>query len=94
MRVEYATVDSLFSEFSRNVNEGGIFIETDSPLEMDEKVQLSFQLPGSDSPIRVTGRVAWIADDPTNPGMGIEFDDLDAEARAHIDELIRRLRAT
>ena len=29
VRIEYATVDALFSDFTRDINEGGIFVETD-----------------------------------------------------------------
>ena len=95
VRVSYSTVDALFTEFSRNVNEGGIFVATDTPPEIDTRVLLKFQLPGSDKPIQASGRVAWIqsaqGDEPA--GMGIEFDELDGKARAHIDDLIRELRS-
>jgi type IV pilus assembly protein PilZ len=92
VRVEYASVDALFAEFSRDINEGGMFIETESPLAIDERVQLWFRLPGSEEPIKVSGRVAWV--DETIPGMGIEFAALDEEARARINRLVRELRAT
>jgi type IV pilus assembly protein PilZ len=94
VRIEYATVDAIFSEFTQNVNEGGLFIETDQPLEVEELVQLCFRLPGSKQTFRVAGRVAWVrlgsGSEPA--GMGIEFENLDAEARAHINHLVRRLR--
>ncbi|MDJ0787120.1 MAG: TIGR02266 family protein [Myxococcota bacterium] len=95
VRVEYETVDSLFAEFSQNINEGGIFIETEAPLAIDEKVKLSFQLPGAAHAIEVTGRVARIepAGSPT-PGMGVEFDALGDSARRQIDELVRGLKTT
>lgn len=95
VRVEYATVDSLFSEFSQNINEGGVFIETDQPLAVGERVQLSFQLPGSARPIKVAGRVARVATEGVQaPGMGIEFDCLDHEAREAINQLVRELRSS
>ena len=31
VRVEYSTVDDLFSEFTHDINEGGVFIETSDP---------------------------------------------------------------
>lgn len=94
VRIEYGTVDSLFSEFTRNINEGGLFIETEAPLELGERVRLQFQLPGSEQPIRARGRVAWVrGSEQGAPGMGIEFEDLDRAARQRIDELIRALRA-
>ena len=95
VRVAYSTVDALFSEFSRNINEGGLFIETDAPPPTDTRVALEFQLPGCDAPIQARGRVAWIrpasAEGPA--GMGVEFEHLGSDARRHIDTLVRRLRS-
>ena len=91
VRVDYSTVDSFFSEFSRNINEGGLFLETDAPHPADTLVSLQFQLPGSEEPVRVMGRVVRVSDGDS-PGMGIEFENLDAGNRARIDELVLRLR--
>ena len=30
VRVDYQTVDELFSEFARNINEGGLFVESEA----------------------------------------------------------------
>jgi type IV pilus assembly protein PilZ len=94
VRVTYSTVDAMFSEFSRNINEGGLFIESNSPLPLDEQVQLQFRLPGVDDPFKVTGRIAWIrepgGEEP--PGMGVEFDSLDGDSRRKIDEIVQSLR--
>jgi uncharacterized protein (TIGR02266 family) len=96
VRVVYSTVDALFSEFSRNINEGGLFIETDTPPATDTRVALQFELPGSEEPILARGRVAWIrpasAEGPA--GMGVEFEHLGSDARRHIDSLVRRLRSS
>ncbi len=88
VRVQYATIDAMFSEFTRNVNEGGLFVETDEALEMDEVVVLQFTLPGADVPVQARGRVVRIE----TTGMGIEFEKLDTSAREAIDALIRELR--
>ena len=96
VRVTYQSVDELFSEFARNVNEGGVFIETDTPPPLGSSVALQFQLPGSDDPVEVAGTVVRItegSDGNEPPGMGIEFDELGAGARQHINALIRHLRA-
>ena len=31
VRIDYSTVDEIFSEFTRDINEGGLFIETEKP---------------------------------------------------------------
>jgi uncharacterized protein (TIGR02266 family) len=92
IRVEYSTVDALFSDFTRNINEGGLFIETSDPCAIDTVVTLRFQLPGGADAIHTTGRVVRVGPDGDANGMGIEFEDLDAAARARIDGLVRGLR--
>ena len=95
VRVDYQTVDEFFSEFARNINEGGLFVESETPHPPGTRVDLHFQLPGSGEPVQVTGSVVRTSpgsvDEP--PGMGIEFDDLDPQTRQRINEMVRRLRA-
>ena len=95
VRVEYQTVDQLFSEFARNINEGGLFVETDSAPPVGSVVALQFKIPGSDEPIEVRGSVVrqtdGAGDEPQ--GMGIEFDTLAPEDTKRINTLVRRLRS-
>jgi type IV pilus assembly protein PilZ len=94
VRVDYATVDELFSEFTRDINEGGLFIETAKPRPAGTEVRMQFHLPGSDEILQTIGRVVRITpgDEESPPGMGIEFDDLTTEDRQKINEIIRSLR--
>ena len=94
VRVDYSTVDELFSEFTRDINEGGLFIETETPRSTGTIVSMQFMLPGSDEPICTAGRVVRtsLGGDGGPPGMGVEFDELCAEDSDRIDELIRGLR--
>jgi len=94
VRIDYSTVDAMFSEFTRNINEGGLFIESETLLPLDEQVQLQFLLPGVDDPFKVSGRVAWVREAGIDgpPGMGVEFENLDADARLRIDEIVQALR--
>ncbi len=95
MRVEYSTIDEIFSEFTRDINEGGLFIETEKPRPPGTEVSLHFNLPGSDRTVQTNGVVVRVSDgsDGSTPGMGIEFEELPPEARQHIDQVIRALRS-
>jgi type IV pilus assembly protein PilZ len=95
VRVDYQTVDELFSEFARNINEGGIFVETEAPPETGTAVDLRFKLPGSDEPLRVKGTVVHVSrgEGSEPPGIGVEFGSLDVSARQRINDLVRKLRA-
>ena len=92
--VDYSSVDAFFSEFSQNINEGGMFIEMEHPAELGTPVQLQFRLPSEPTPLRVEGRVAWVSEDkPDSPsGVGIEFQNLSAETRQTINRIVRQLR--
>ena len=94
VRIEYATVDALFSDFTRDINEGGIFVETDEQIPLDEKIELKLRLPGSRQLVHARGRVVRIqpASENTAAGIAIEFDDLDGPARETINAAVRRLR--
>lgn len=94
VRIEYSTIDEMFSEFTRDINEGGLFIETEKPRPTGTEVAMRFNLPGSKEPLQTTGRVAWVrsAADDEPAGMGIEFDELSDEDRVRINTMIRSLR--
>ena len=94
VRVDYKTVDELFSEFARNINEGGVFVETETPSEIGSSVAMQFRIPGSEEPIQVMGRVVRVTEGDRHepPGMGIEFEDLDDQSRDLINDLVRDLR--
>jgi type IV pilus assembly protein PilZ len=92
--VDYSSVDAFFTDFTRDINEGGVFIETDAPAEIDAEVQLHFKLPDEADPLRVIGRVAWVSDGKRDKpaGMGIEFQHLPEEMRQRINRIVRKLR--
>jgi uncharacterized protein (TIGR02266 family) len=94
VRVEYSTVDEIFSEFTRDINEGGLFIETEKPRPTGTEVAMRFNLPGNNAPLQTIGRVVWVrsASDRVAAGMGIEFDELSGEDRDRINNMIRSLR--
>ena len=95
VRVEYSTVDEFFSEFSRDINQGGLFIETSQPLSLGAEVMMRFNLPGGDQMIETVGYVVRISlgDRDGPPGMGVEFEKLHKDDRIRIDRLVRTLRA-
>lgn len=96
VRIDYSTVDEMFSEFTRDINEGGLFIETEKPKSIGTEVTMHFNLPGSQDGIMTVGRVVRITagDEFTPPGMGIEFDELTDADRVRIDSIVRALRAS
>lgn len=96
VRIDYATVDEMFSEFTRDINEGGVFIETEKPHEPGTEVSMQFHLPGGDEVLQTIGRVVRVSNgsDAGPRGMGIEFDELTSDDCRKIDRIVRALRAS
>jgi uncharacterized protein (TIGR02266 family) len=94
VRIDYATVDEMFSEFTRDINEGGLFIETEKPHHPGTEVSMQFRLPGGGEVLHTIGRVVRVSSgDLGSPaGMGIEFDELTDDDRLVIDRIVRSLR--
>ena len=94
IQIEYGTVDAMFQEFTRDINEGGVFVATEEPMGLDDRVELQFRLPGRPDAIHAIGRVVRVQEKGSDAeaGMAIEFEDLGREARNQIDALVRRLR--
>lgn len=96
VRIDYATVDEMFSEFTRDINEGGLFIETEKPHQPGTEVSMQFHLPGSQEVLHTLGRVVRVSsgDVGVPSGMGIEFDELTSDDRVKIDRIVRALRSS
>lgn len=95
VRVEYSTVDDLFSEFTHDINEGGVFIETNDPQPIGTVVALQFHLAGVNEPVKTSGVVVRTSDgsDGSVQGMGVEFENLPADAREQINRMIQSLKS-
>ena len=85
----------LFASIA-NISEFGIFVRTHEPLEVGTRLRLTFAPPGSEEPFILHGQVTWVnavrmlGDNP-NPGMGVRFVDLTAEARARLIDTVRTI---
>jgi uncharacterized protein (TIGR02266 family) len=95
VRIDYSTVDEMFSEFTRDINEGGLFIETEKPHQPGTEVSMQFYLPGSQEVLQTLGRVVRVSSGNLGvcSGMGIEFDELTQADRVKIDRIVRALRS-
>lgn len=67
--VYYSTKDKLRKETFVNFSAGGLFIETNDQMSIDQKISLAFTFPNSEHPFKITGSVVRIDPD----GVGIKF---------------------
>ncbi|MFZ5993741.1 MAG: TIGR02266 family protein [Thermodesulfobacteriota bacterium] len=100
LEIYYSTPTDIFTNLSQNLNEGGIFIETDRPAPVGTVVEIKFYLPGDhNKPIETHGVVVWSTNTlqgkgagHTRAGMGIEFENLDNHDKERINNFIRDMK--
>ena len=90
--VDYSSSHNFFTGASENISRGGLFVATNTPAAVGQRLDISFTVPGLDVPCTAPGEVRWIrrgdqgpADEP---GMGLRFLQLDARAEAAIDSFL------
>ena len=90
LKIEYSRLNAFFSDYTRDISKGGIFIQSKDIL--DEGTQFLFRLyvPGLAEPIVLHGEVRWvIAEGET--GMGIQFLYADEAEREALELTVERL---
>ena len=84
--VDFESSDTYLYDYTNNLSEGGIFIETEKTQPVGSPLTLRFTLPGIDRVFEAKGKVAWLnlpKKDGKRPsgdlahGMGIQFDEID-----------------
>ncbi len=97
VKVDYRTLGSFITDWSRDISQGGIFIRTSLPLSIGDTIRLRVTLPGRDLPFALEGVVRWVnsthTDDGTPPGMGVEFTNLDDQLKSEIAEFVKTLES-
>lgn len=92
--VHYRTAQEFLAAYSRNISRGGIYIQTQHPLQLAQEALIRFTLPGMPHRFEVNGVVVWInfptAHHSFPAGMGMKFLDLDPKARRLISGFIKK----
>lgn len=96
LRVEYEQLNQFFADYSRNISQGGLFIQTEEPLSPGKTLKLRITAPDLGVPLALESTVRWVVtpDEATrdNPaGMGVEFAYGSEEERLDIEERIEAL---
>ncbi len=67
-----------------NISRGGMFVKTTHLYHLSTLLELNVAVLTSDNRAReltMTGAVIWVSFDEAQPGMGVEFRDIDEEIR-------------
>jgi Tfp pilus assembly protein PilZ len=76
--VDFASQGRAYREFVQDISGGGVYIQTSRPFSLGQDVVLTFPFPDSQKHIKITGRIARVAD----TGIGVQFN-----MRSPLDEL-------
>src|SRR6185369_6968291 len=73
MEMKIVSGNGAVDACSENLSLNGAFAVSDLKVSVDDELSFSFILPGSDTPMRVRGRVVWLRDGGGAHGFGVEF---------------------
>ena len=94
--VAYRSVGSFLTDWATDISQGGMFINTRTPLAVGTDVRILIQLPMIESPIGLNGKVTRVVRIESKagavPGMGIQFTDIDPSKRQQLEDLVKRLQ--
>ncbi len=94
IRVRFGSLEALKEEYTHNISHGGIFIRTNKPKEMHEKLRVILTHPETGEEMIMEGEVVRVveakeAEAANHPaGMGIKFLSMDKHTRAQLSSFI------
>lgn len=90
LRPEDIQQDFRFCYRTVDLSVDGVFLETQTPLDVGTELDLSFRLPGAPKKVKVFGEVVRVEKKGgrATPGMAVLFKDLDDATRATIDAFL------
>jgi type IV pilus assembly protein PilZ len=94
LEVDYRSDDTFLFAYITDISAMGIFVRTVTPEPPGTRLNLRFCAPGA-GVLEVEGVVIWINPyrpgdrENLNPGMGVQFVDLDRAQRERLKKLVR-----
>jgi hypothetical protein len=92
MWVEETTDHERYFRRAGNLSRGGLGLDHTIPLPLGTQVNLTFTLPGDETPVTISGEIVSTAG-PDELRMGVKFTQPSAQAQAQIDAYLARVAA-
>ena len=96
-QVGFSSNQDFVLEYAENISAGGVFVQTEQPMELDSIVTVSLRLPGNEVPVEAKGVIvhrltkAEAAKVGKHAGIGVQFLDSSDEFREAIDKAIEHI---
>ena len=91
LQVSYPGQDEYFGDWTENLSVGGLFVRTDLPLAVGEKIDVELSFPHLLAPVDVSGVVAWVREASESAPRGIGLRVTGDQHRRRLAELALRL---
>jgi type IV pilus assembly protein PilZ len=91
LKVQYRKLNSFFSDYTKNLSKGGIFIKTPKPLPIGTRFLFKLSIPTRLEPFEIPGEVRWSNSEGEEQGMGIEFAYTDEAQRIEFEAMVERM---
>ena len=91
LKVEYKRLNTFFSDYTKNISQGGTFIKTQKPLDVGTSFRFLLHVPTLTEPLEIFGHVKWVRETGDEPGMGIEFAFYNEAARQKLHDTVEKL---
>jgi uncharacterized protein (TIGR02266 family) len=83
-----------FFGYGKTLGQGGMFITTVNPRKIGDEFEISFMLPDETTEVKCRCRVMWtrqyVSASELEPGMGIQFLNLDDKMKNKIEEWVKK----
>jgi len=94
LKVRFKSTESFINEYTTNISKGGLFIRTNKPCELRDKVEIVLVIPGTEIEVTALGEVIHVVGEDkataTMPaGMGIQLLELKKEDQEKIESFIK-----
>ncbi len=85
--VDFASQDRVYREFVQDISGTGVYIQTSGSFSVGQDIVLTFSFPDSQKHVKITGRIARVAD----TGIGVQFDIKNFREELPISSLLKML---
>lgn len=95
LKIAYSSPKALVNSYISNLGLGGLFIQTDQPLDKGSRFDLKISLPDGEKDLEVHCEVTWIRKEEKvtqkaklPPGMGVRFLNFSPEDKKRIEKIL------
>jgi uncharacterized protein (TIGR02266 family) len=94
VRFKSADISEFIEQYSVDMSNGGMFIQSNSPLEVGTLLKFELQLKDESRIIEGVGRVVWVRGDADAtspkmpPGMGVKFIKMSQQSRSVLQTIV------